>query len=151
MRVVNWQPFQDRMNGLTTMQHQMSHMLEDVFGDRNEESTPDIDWTPRMDIVEIDGKLEIQVELAGIAKDNVKAEIEDNILTISGEKWFDEESQNRRQHLNERKYGKFRRAFQIPEQFNREKIAANFDQGVLTLTLDRIEKEKPRLISIESE
>ena len=105
-----------------------------------------IGWVPAMEIVEKDDALVVTAELPGIAPKEVDISVEDNVLTISGEKKEEQEESkdSGRYHMWERRYGSFRRSFTLPQAVEAEKITAKFDGGVLTVTLPKSKKAKPQ-------
>ena len=111
-------------------------------------------FAPRVDIVEDDKRLFVQAELPGILKEDVKVTINDeNILNIKGEK----KPENKPEGENcercyirvERNYGSFMRSFMLPDNINAESISAKFENGVLSIALDKKEPEKPKEIKID--
>jgi HSP20 family protein len=106
-------------------------------------------WTPVVDIVEEPEAIRIVAELPGVKPENVKISLEGNLLTISGKKEQVAEEKAEKVHRYERTYGTFERSFTIPATVDIEKIKANYDVGVLTLMLPKVEKAKPRLVEIE--
>lgn len=107
-------------------------------------------FSPRIDISEDENKLYVNAELPGIEKEDVKLSVnEDNLLLISGNKKNDEDREKRSFIRVERNFGEFSRSLVLPENINRESIAAKFENGILYITLDKIEPEKPKEIKIE--
>jgi len=99
---------------------------------------------PAAEIRETDNSYTVQVELPGSTRDDIKIWQENNLLIVSGEK----KAQTGNRVLNERVFGKFQRAFQLPENIDREKIEANYADGVVTVEIPKLEKAKPRDIKI---
>jgi HSP20 family protein len=93
--------------------------------------------TPAVDVSEDDKAYRITAELPGIAETDLDVTLNDNTITIKGEKRDDREQQEKDYHLTERRYGAFQRSFIVPPSIDRDKIAANFDKGILTLTLPK--------------
>ena len=106
-------------------------------------------WTPRVDVTENDDGIIIDMELPGIEKNDVKVEVKDNVLVVSGERKNDREYNEKNFHRIERHYGKFERSFGLPETVNPEKVSASYKNGVLTLEMAKTEKAKPREIAVE--
>ena len=108
--------------------------------------TEPIGWFPAMEIVEKDDALVVTAELPGVKKDDVDITVEDGVLTIRGEKKEEKEEKkdekDNKYHMWERKYGSFQRSFTLPNEVEAEKIAAKFDNGILTVTLPKTEKAK---------
>eukprot|EP00456_Euglypha_rotunda_P043904 TRINITY_DN3448_c0_g1_i1.p1 TRINITY_DN3448_c0_g1~~TRINITY_DN3448_c0_g1_i1.p1 ORF type:complete len:106 (+),score=27.50 TRINITY_DN3448_c0_g1_i1:226-543(+) len=104
-----------------------------------------------MDIVEAKDKYEVQIDLPGIDKKDVKIEIEKNVLNISGERKKEIKEENEKFSRIERSYGKFQRSLRLPKDVDQEKVSAKQDNGILVLTLPKkpiAEPEKPKLVSV---
>ena len=107
------------------------------------------DFSPRVDIIDDSKVLIFKAEVPGIPKENVKVSVNDeNILTIKGEKKFNKENV-KTCCKSERQYGVFNRSFQLPSMIDTEKIEARYDNGILTLTIPKLEPEKPKERDIE--
>jgi HSP20 family protein len=106
-------------------------------------------WTPVVDILEEPEYLRITAEVPGVKPENVKILVEGNLLTIQGTKEQTAEAKTEKVHRYERIYGTFERTFTLPATVDAEHIKANYEMGVLTLTLPKVEKAKPRQIAVE--
>ncbi len=104
--------------------------------------------SPRMDVRDTDQGLEITVELPGIDRKDVKIAVEDDILTISGEKKTEKETNQADYRVSERSYGAFTRSIALPSSVSADKIEASMRDGVLTLKAPRSDQAKPRTIEI---
>ncbi len=93
--------------------------------------------TPAVDVVEKEKAYEITAELPGMEEKNVEVQFSDGVLTIKGEKQEDKEEKQKDYYMSERRYGSFRRSFQVPDGVDAEKIEANFKNGVLSVTLPK--------------
>jgi len=115
------------------------------------EETPLVgNWLPPVDILEDKDAVRIAAELPGVKAEDVKISMENNVLTIRGEKRFERrEGAEDRGHRLERAYGAFERSFTVPASVDAEHIEAKYEQGVLTVTLPKVERAKPRQISIK--
>ena len=149
MTLVRWQPLwgRDFVPSLASLQRRMNRLFED-FGD-DEESKPAVAWSPRVDITELEDHFEINAELPGINKEDIKVELKDNILTLSGEKATQHEKKDRNLHVCERVFGSFSRSFQLPPQVKSDKIKAEFKNGVLTLEVPKAEEAKSKQIEVK--
>jgi HSP20 family protein len=105
-------------------------------------------WSPAVDIYEKDGNIVLKAELPGIEAKDVDVTVENNILTLRGERQFDQEVQRENYQRVERSYGAFTRSFTLPTVVETEKIKAEFKDGVLRMTLPKKEEAKPKQISI---
>jgi len=105
-------------------------------------------WSPRVDVRESDKEIVIDAELPGIEQKDIKVNVANNVLTISGERTEEKKEEKKGYSHIERHYGKFERSFGLPETVSADKISAAFKNGVLTLTLPKSEKAKPKEIGI---
>lgn len=108
-------------------------------------------FTPRVDIIEDEKSFYVQVELPGILKDDVKLSVnEDNVLLIKGTKKREAKDENKDLSFVrvERSYGEFTRSFTLPENVNRESVKAKFENGLLNVTIDKVEPVKPKEVEI---
>src|SRR4051794_11214696 len=105
-------------------------------------------WTPAMDLVEIDDHFVLKADLPGLAEEDVSIEVNDNVLTVSGERKSEHESRERGFYRVERAYGSFRRTLTLPDGVDADAIMAKFDRGVLEISIPKPEQRKPRKIAI---
>ncbi|HYG63020.1 MAG TPA: Hsp20/alpha crystallin family protein [Thermoanaerobaculia bacterium] len=105
-------------------------------------------WMPPVDIQETTDSYRLYAELPGLTKENIEITLENNVLRLSGERKFEKDAQKDNYHRIERTYGAFSRSFTLPSQVNAEGVQAQFENGVLTLTVPKAEQAKPRRISI---
>ncbi len=144
--------FNPRENNLLcdvfNVQKEMSKMLSDFW---NEDETIGRlqEWYPSADITETKDAFTVKVELPGVTKENVKITLQENILTIQGEKKLESESKDRSVHRIERNYGAFSRSFRMPSSVKGEKIDAGYKDGVLTIVLPKAEEAKTKEIEIK--
>ncbi|MFC1551596.1 Hsp20/alpha crystallin family protein [Candidatus Latescibacterota bacterium] len=106
-------------------------------------------WSPRADVQETDTDYVIDIELSGIDKTDIKVEVKNDVLTISGERKEEKKTKEKGYQSIERHYGQFERKFSLPDIVNAENISAKYDNGVMTLTLPKTEKALPREIAVE--
>ena len=106
-------------------------------------------WAPAVDIYEVDGALVLKAELPGMQREDIDVNIENNTLTIRGERKLDTEIKQDSFHRVERAYGSFVRSFSLPNTIDAAKVAAEYKNGVLSVTLPVREEAKPRTINIE--
>jgi HSP20 family protein len=106
-------------------------------------------WAPRVDVNESEDDFTIDVELPGIDKKDIKVDVKDNVLTVSGERVAKKEDNEGCYSCRERHYGKFERSFSVPKTVDVENIKAQYKNGVMTLTLPKSELAKPREIEVE--
>lgn len=105
-------------------------------------------WTPLVDVIENEEAYEVIAEIPGMNKEDIHLAVEDNVLTISGEK-TSHSAENATCHRHERSSGKFERSFRLPKEVNAKDIKAAYTSGVLTVTLPKAAEAKPKQISIQ--
>ena len=113
------------------------------------EKNAEVAWSPRVDVHESDKEITIDVEVPGIDKKDINVEVKDNTLTITGERKYEDKEEGTNCHRTERHYGRFERTFGLPETVEQEKVDANYNNGVLHLTLPKTEKALPKKVDIQ--
>jgi len=106
-------------------------------------------WSPRVDVHETDKDILIDVEVPGIEKKDIKIEVKNNNLTISGESKSERKTEEAQCFRVERRYGKFERTFGLPDTVQTDKVTATYKNGILNLTLPKTEKAIPKEVQIE--
>lgn len=145
MAIVRWRDY-DSMD--ETMKDDMMNMFNwfsNFATTRKEETTRS--WMPRIDTVENKDNYIIYVEVPGMSKEDIKINVTENSLTISGEKKREEDDENL--HYSERSFGKFERSFTLSSQIDVNNIKADYKNGVLNIVLPKKEETKPREIAIK--
>ena len=112
------------------------------------ERTSDVAWRPRVDVHEGDTEIAIDVELPGLEKKDIKVEVKNNTLTVSGERTREERYEKAAGYTTERHYGLFERTFGLPETVAADKVSAEYKNGILSLILPKTEKAIPRELDI---
>ena len=146
MAIVRWEPFRE----FTTLQNEMNRLFNTVFdapAPGNGGSTMRR-WMPAMDLVETEDHFVLRADLPGMKEDDVKIELEDGTLTVSGERKAEHESKNEGYYRVERAFGAFSRSLTLPKGTDAERVAASFDRGVLEVRIPKPEERKPKKISI---
>ncbi|HEY9016500.1 MAG TPA: Hsp20/alpha crystallin family protein [Gemmatimonadales bacterium] len=106
-------------------------------------------WYPACDVLEDKDSVKIIVELPGLTPDDVKLSLENNVLSIRGEKKQQAEERTERVHRYERSYGTFERSFALPTSVDSDKVSASFQNGILTVTVPKAERARPREIPVK--
>jgi HSP20 family protein len=135
-----------------TIQDRMNRIFEDAFrgqGRSGEEDWLGGSWAPPVDIYEHDGNLVLKAELPGIDPKDVDVRVENNVLTLRGERKFDSEVKRENCHRVERAYGTFSRSFTLPNVVDTQNIKAEFKDGVLRVTMPKREEAKPKQIQVQ--
>jgi HSP20 family protein len=147
MAMTRFDPFRD----LAILQDRMNRLFNDSYGDRRRDD--DLmsrgTWTPSVDIYELDGALVLKAELPDMRREDIDVNVENNTLTIRGERKLDNEIRQESFHRIERAYGSFLRQFSLPATVDTAKIAAEYKNGVLTVKLPVRDEAKPRTINVE--
>ena len=144
MTLVRWRPFGDLCN----LQDDFSRMFEGFFERGARQSEDGGVWMPATDIQETKDDVVVSVEIPGMKKDEIKVTVQDNILTIRGEKKQEKEEKDINYHRIERNYGSFTRSFSLPTSVQADKISAIYEAGVLRVMLPKAEEAKPKEIPI---
>jgi HSP20 family protein len=120
-------------------------LLRDLF----EGDTPVVTYAPRVDVVENKENFVVRAELPGLKKEDVKLQLENNVLTLSGEKRSEEKRDEDNFHLRETRYGKFERSFRLTDNIDRGNIVADYKDGVLTISLPKTKESQSKVIDIK--
>jgi HSP20 family protein len=148
MAIVRWEPFRD----LQAVQERLNRVFDEAFrgvprgGD--DEWALGGSWAPSVDIFEHEGNLVLKAELPGVDPKDVDVRVENNVLTLRGERKFETEVKKEKYHRVERAYGTFSRSFTLPNVVDTEKIKADYKDGVLQVTLPQREEAKPKQIQV---
>jgi HSP20 family protein len=141
--LTRWEPFR----GVTSLQEQVNRLFNDAFDRRGEESNLTA-WAPAVDIYETEHELVVKADLPDIDSKDLDIRVENNVLTIRGERKF-EKKVNEENYLRvERAYGSFARSFTLANTVNSDAIKAEYQNGVLTLTIPKREEAKPKQIKV---
>ena len=133
--------------GVTTLQDQINRVFNDVF-ERQGEGSNLTSWAPAVDIFETEHELVVKAELPEIDPKELDIRVENNILTIRGERKFESKVSEDKYLRVERAYGSFSRSFSLANTVNAEAIKADYQNGVLTLTIPKREEAKPKQIKV---
>lgn len=144
--VRRWDPFRD----FRTFDRQIDRFFGNGSGWPDRAPTATSDWSPAVDIFEDENEVVVHAELPGVDAKNVELHVENNVLTISGERHLEHEDKKDHYHRVERAYGSFARSFSLPRLIDEDKIRAEYKDGVLQVHVPKHEKAKPRQIKIAS-
>lgn len=145
MSVVRWEPFRE----LAALQSEMSRFVNQMWGTAgagggNGAST----WLPALDVWESEDELVLALDLPGIPPESVAIEVDDGVLTVSGQRERKVEEERDRYYRFERRFGAFSRSVTLPQGVDEEKIEAAFEDGVLEIRVPKPEERKPKRIEI---
>jgi HSP20 family protein len=137
--------------GLQSLQQDMNRIFDGFFrGDITaDDSFYTNSWSPAVDIVEKNDRFMLKAELPGLTKDDVKITLENNILSIRGEKKNESETKDGDYHRIERSFGMFERSFTLPGTVKVNDIDAQYRDGVLTVTIPKAEEARPKAIEVK--
>jgi HSP20 family protein len=143
MAIVRFEPFRD-------LQDRMNRLFHESYRSQTSEDDWALGgtWAPAVDIYEQDNNIVLKAELPGVDPKDVDIRLENNTLTLSGERKFDNEVKKENYHRVERAYGAFTRSFTLPTVVDQGNIKAEFKDGVLRVTLPKREEAKPKQIQI---
>ncbi len=152
MALIRWSPRTwDPFGELSTLQERMNRLFEERLpSTRNEEELNLGTFYPAVDIREGDKEITIKAELPGIKKEDVHIDVNDGVITLSGERKLEKEDKKENYHRIERSYGSFHRSFTLPSTVDVEKIKATYKDGILEATLPKTEEAKPKSIPVEA-
>ena len=140
MAILRWDPFRE----LTALQNEVNRLMG-RFGTEPAERQS---WMPSIDVVETKEAIKFKADLAGMKPEDIHLEIEDNVLTISGERRFEEKVEEDKYYRIERRYGSFSRSIALPQGVKTDSIEANYENGVLEVTVPKAEEAKPKRIDV---
>lgn len=146
--ITRWDPFRE----LEDLQNRLSTLFGRAPVRKNgdkEEALTVAEWAPLVDIVEDEKEYLIKAELPEVKKEDAKVTVQDDVLTIAGERKYEKEEKGKKYHRVERAYGSFERSFTLPEDADGAKISAEFKDGVLKVHLPKSEKVKPKSIEVK--
>jgi HSP20 family protein len=137
--------------GIGSLKQEMDRMLERVFEGKWDEFPALGDWAPNMDIAETKDSLVAKVEAPGMDQKDIQISLQENVLTIKGEKKQEKEEKDERYHRVERSYGTFTRSMRLPVGVDASKVTATFKNGLLTVTMPKTPAAKGTTIPIKAE
>lgn len=141
MAVIRWDPFREMTQ---QTQSQINKLVDQVWGGRQES------WLPAIDVFDTKDAVVLKAELAGMNPDDIQIEVEDNVLTVKGERRFEEAVDEERYYRVERRFGSFQRSLALPQGVRAEGISASYEDGILTISVPKVEEEKPKRIEVKA-
>ena len=143
--LTRWEPVREMM----TLREAMDRLFDDAF--TRPLSTRDGGWsTPAIDMYQTDNDVVVKAALPGFKADDVQINVTGDVLTIRGEMKREEEQQEKSWHIREHRWGSFERSISLPTDVVSEKAQADFDNGVLTISLPKAEEVKPKTITVKA-
>jgi len=146
-----WDPFKDMEKDMQDLTDRFSRMLSQrpSQGSGSREALTVADWSPSVDISETDAEYLVKTEIPEVDKKDVKVTVQDNLLSIQGERKHEKEEKGKRFHRMERAYGTFLRTFDIPDGVDVEKLRAEFREGMLLVHLPKTERAKTKAVEVK--
>jgi HSP20 family protein len=146
MNITRWDPFREIED--------LSNRLNRMFGRSNltassGETLAFPDWAPSVDVAETAEEFQIKAELPGVKKEDLKVNIENGVLTLSGERRQEKEEKGKKYHRVERSYGSFMRSFTLPDNVDAAKLHAEYKDGLLNVRLPKTAAEKPKSVEVK--
>jgi HSP20 family protein len=145
MAITRWDPFRD----VLALQNRMNSLFQDFARGQGEaDALTTASFVPPVDIYEDEHKVVLKLEVPGMKQDDFDIQVENNTLTIRGERKFEKEEKEENFHRIERRYGSFFRSFTVPNTVNTENVHASYDAGVLRIELEKRPEAKPKQIKV---
>ena len=141
--ITRFEPFRDLFN----LQGQVNRLFQD-FGRGSDELMTTGTFVPPVDIYEDEHSINLRLEVPGVQEKDIDIRLENNTLTVRGERNFEKEEKEENFHRIERRYGAFTRSFTLPNTVDSEKVEANYENGVLKITLAKRAEAKPKQVKI---
>jgi len=143
MVIKRWDPFRE----LATLQNRVNGLFQD-YGRGQDELTSSGSFVPAVDVYQDEHKLTLKLEIPGVKQEDLDVQVENNTLTIRGERRFEKEEKEENFQRIERRYGSFSRSFTLPNTIDTENVNASYENGVLKLELAKREEAKPKQIKV---
>lgn len=144
MAITRWDPFRE----VATLQNRLNSLFQDY--NRGEgELVSTANFAPPVDVYEDEHQIVLKLEIPGMKLEDLDIQLENNNLTVRGERKFEKEEKEENFHRIERRYGSFYRAFTIPNTVNQDSVKADYDAGVLRIQLEKRAEAKPKQIKVQ--
>jgi len=144
--LTRWDPFRE----LSALQNRMSRLFEEQYGSGRGEALTAGAFVPPVDIYEDEHSIQLKLEVPGIEKEDLDVKVENNVLTVGGERKFEKEEKEENFRRVERRYGSFVRSFTLPNTVNTEDVTADYSSGVLKIRLGKRAEAKPKPIKVNT-
>src|SRR5262250_3691281 len=141
--LTRWDPFRE----FTTLQDRMNRLFRDSYGE-SQEALSTSSFAPPVDVYEDEHSMTLKIEVPGIDEKDIDVRVENNTLTVHGERKFEKEEKEENFRRVERQYGSFTRSFTLPNTVDSDSIQANYDKGILKIQLAKKAEAKPKQIKV---
>jgi HSP20 family protein len=146
MAITRWDPFRD----VLSLQNRMNSLFQDFGrGQTENDLVSTAAFVPPVDIYEDEHRIVLKLEVPGMKENELDIQLENNVLTVKGERKFEKEEKEENFHRIERRYGSFYRSFTVPNTVNTENVKAGYDAGVLRIELQKRPEARPKQIRVE--
>jgi HSP20 family protein len=148
MALIRWQPFSE----LNTLSHEMNHLFDQLIQANGD--SPDVarqaitPWMPAIEIKQTDADVILRAELPGVTAEDLDVQVTRNAVSIAGEHRYEKRSEEKSYFRSELRYGKFQRIVPLPAKVQNDQVKADLKDGVLTLTLPKIEDERRKVFKV---
>lgn len=148
MSMIKYDPFKE----LRSLQNEMNRIFHsNIPAQFSGEEMASGGWVPSVDIYESEGEIILEAELPGMKREDFDVSIENNVITLKGERHFEKNDEGDNYHRVERAYGSFTRSFSLPRSVSAEETSADFKNGILRVSLPKKEEAKARKIEVKGE
>ena len=142
--LTRWEPFRE----FSTLQDRMNRLFRETQGNSQDEALTSSSFAPAVDVYEDEHNVTLKIEVPGIDEKDIDVRIENNTLTVHGERKIEKEEKEENYRRVERQYGSFTRTFNLPPTVDAEKVQADYEKGVLKITLPKKAEAKPKQIKV---
>ena len=142
--LTRWEPFRE----FSTLQDRINRLFRETQGNSQDETLTSSSFAPAVDVYEDEHNVTLKIEVPGIDEKDIDVRIESNTLTVHGERKIEKEEKEENYRRVERQYGSFTRTFNLPPTVDAEKVQADYDKGVLNITLPKKAEAKPKQIKV---
>jgi HSP20 family protein len=142
--LTRWDPFRE----FSTVQDRLNRLFRESYGEGREEALTTSTFAPLVDVYEDEHNITLKIEVPGIDEKDIDVQIENNTLTVHGERKFEKEEKEENYRRVERQYGSFTRSFTLPNTVDAEHVQAHYDKGVLKIQLAKKAEAKPKQIKV---
>src|SRR3954454_3309626 len=142
--LTRWDPFRE----FTTVQDRLNRLFRESYGEGRQEALSTSTFAPPVDVYEDEHNVTLKIEVPGIDEKDIDVQIENNLLTVHGERKFEKEEKEENFRRVERQYGSFTRSFALPSTVNPDQVQAHYDKGILKIQLAKKAEAKPKQIKV---
>ena len=142
--LTRWEPFRE----FSTLQNRINRVFRESYREGQDESLTTSSFAPAVDVYEDEHNVTLKIEVPGIDEKDIDVRLENNTLTVHGERKIEKEEKEENYRRVERQYGSFTRTFTLPTTVDFEKVSATYDKGVLKITLPKKAEAKPKQIKV---